>query len=280
MAPSTTVDYVPVTTSLKSQKVATAPRVDSFDASTVNVSDIVDSMVRNGGCVVRNMISSEDARKIEADVRPYLGQDDKWQPEFWPRETRRVCGLAGKSTTFIEKIASHPLYEQVAAAFLTTSSKAWVGHTQTENTSLPQLNNTLVFSIGPGAKHQDLHRDDMIHHKQLPAITPDQYTFDRDTAIGLFIAGKKTTKANGATRFVPRSHLQATDTAPPDDSECFYAELDPGDGFFMLASCYHGGSANTTENEERLLYGCFMTRGWLRQVRTALASAILQNIPH
>lgn len=33
----------------------------------------------------------------------------------------------------------------------------------------------------------------------------------------------------------------------------------------MLASCYHGGGANTTTDEERLLYSCFMTRGWLRQ---------------
>lgn len=39
----------------------------------------------------------------------------------------------------------------------------------------------------------------------------------------------------------------------------------PGDGFIMLASCYHGGGANTTTDEERLLYSCFMTRGWLRQ---------------
>ena len=115
----------------------------------------------------------------------------------------------------------------------------------------------------------------MIHHKQLPAITPDQYTFDRETAIGLFVAGKRTTKANGATRFVPRSHLQSTDTPPPDDSGCFYAELEPGDGFFMLASCYHGGSANTTESEERLLYGCFMTRGWLRQVRCLIRTHVL-----
>ena len=38
-----------------------------------------------------------------------------------------------------------------------------------------------------------------------------------------------------------------------------------GDGFMMFASCYHGGGANKTKDEERLLYSCFMTRGWLRQ---------------
>ncbi|KAL1854025.1 hypothetical protein VTK73DRAFT_8824 [Phialemonium thermophilum] len=60
------------------------------------------------------------------------------------------------------------------------------------------------------------------------------------------------------------SHLEDT-TQPPDERDVVYAELDPGDGFIMLSSCYHGGSKNTTEDEERLVFSCFMTRGYLRQ---------------
>ncbi|KAF2491703.1 phytanoyl-CoA dioxygenase family protein [Lophium mytilinum] len=274
MAPSA-IDPTPISVSTTKH----APiEIDSFDAATANVDSIVQSMIKNGGCYIRNIISPADAAAIEKDARPFLGFDEGWKPDFWPKETRRVNGLAGKSRVFMDKIASNPLYEQVAAAFLTTKSKAWIGKERTESTSHPQLNNTLVFSIGPGAKDQDLHRDDMIHHKQLPAITPEQYTFDRDMAIGLFVAGKKTTRENGATRFAPRSHLQATETPPPEESECVYAELDPGDGFFMLASCYHGGSANKTENEERLLYGCFMTRGWLRQEENQYLASPLEKI--
>lgn len=52
---------------------------------------------------------------------------------------------------------------------------------------------------------------------------------------------------------------------PPNEDECFYAELNKGDAFIMLASCYHGGSANTTTDEYRLLFGTFVTRGYLRQ---------------
>lgn len=33
----------------------------------------------------------------------------------------------------------------------------------------------------------------------------------------------------------------------------------------MLASCFHGGSANTTSDEHRLIFSTFATRGWLRQ---------------
>jgi ectoine hydroxylase-related dioxygenase (phytanoyl-CoA dioxygenase family) len=33
----------------------------------------------------------------------------------------------------------------------------------------------------------------------------------------------------------------------------------------MLSGCFHGGSANTTKDEERALLSTFSTRGWLRQ---------------
>jgi ectoine hydroxylase-related dioxygenase (phytanoyl-CoA dioxygenase family) len=82
----------------------------------------------------------------------------------------------------------------------------------------------------------------------------------RETAVGVFVAGVKTHKANGATRFIPGSHLWGNERQPKEE-ECVYAELEAGDAFFMLASCYHGGSANTTKDEWRLVYGTFCTRG-------------------
>jgi ectoine hydroxylase-related dioxygenase (phytanoyl-CoA dioxygenase family) len=33
----------------------------------------------------------------------------------------------------------------------------------------------------------------------------------------------------------------------------------------MLSGCFHGGSANETKDEERVVLSTFMTRGWLRQ---------------
>ena len=52
---------------------------------------------------------------------------------------------------------------------------------------------------------------------------------------------------------------------PPDESKTVYAELNKGDAFFMFASCFHGGSANSTADSYRLVYSTFVTRGWLRQ---------------
>jgi ectoine hydroxylase-related dioxygenase (phytanoyl-CoA dioxygenase family) len=52
---------------------------------------------------------------------------------------------------------------------------------------------------------------------------------------------------------------------PPSEDLTYYAELKKGDAFIMLASCFHGGSANTTTGQYRLVFGTFTTRGWLEQ---------------
>lgn len=108
-----------------------------------------------------------------------------------------------------------------------------------------------------------LHRDDIIHHTWPP--TASTHTLGRDNGMGFFVAGKRATRANGATRFVPGSHLWDYAIPPPPDSSCCQPELEPGDALMMLSGCYHGASANTTENEERLIYSTFTTRGYLRQ---------------
>lgn len=138
-----------------------------------------------------------------------------------------------------------------------------VGEVNEHSISLPQLNNTITFSIGPGARDQALHRDDAIHHRYYPAVA--SHEIGRDAGLGMFVAGKKTTRQNGATRFIPGSHLWDYSEGPPREDQTFYAELEPGDAFMVLSGCYHAGSANKTENEERLVFSCFFTRGWMRQ---------------
>lgn len=241
------------------------PKVKEFPASA-NPDDIVQALICTGGVVIRNVIPQETLDVIEKDVRPFIEADKPWKGDFFPPETRRVYGLAGKSPTFFKSVVANPLYQAVCSKMLTAEYKSWLGQKLETSISRPQLNNTIVFSINPGARAQELHRDDMIHHNVLTAITADQYEIGRDTGIGWFVAGKKTTKANGATRFIPGSHLW-DQMEPPREELAFFAEMNPGDGFMMLSSCFHGGSANMTRDEERLIYSCFMTKGYLRQVR-------------
>lgn len=241
------------------------PRVEQLSSDLANRDKVVQSLISTGGVIIRGLLSESSLKLIENDIRPHLEADKPWEGEFFPPETRRVAGLAGKSSTFMHHIVANPLYQAVCDVLLTSRFTSYLGQKLEISKSTPQLNNTMVFSIGPGARDQPLHRDDMIHHNHLTAIIPEDYRIGRDTGIGLFVAGKRTTKANGATRFIPGSHLWDC-LEPPDEKLAFYAELNPGDAFIMLLSCFHGGSANTTEKEERLVYSCFMTKGFLRQV--------------
>ena len=77
----------------------------------------------------------------------------------------------------------------------------------------------------------------------------------------------RTTRANGATRVLPGSHLW--DYAQPfpakDDPRILDAELGPGDSLFMLTSVIHGGGTNSTA-VGRFVTACFATRAHCRQL--------------
>ncbi|KAK4173415.1 hypothetical protein QBC36DRAFT_303672 [Triangularia setosa] len=204
---------------------------------------------------IRNVVPQEILDSIEKNVRPFIETDKLREGAFFPSETRRVFGLAGKSPTFFKNIVANPLYQAVCDKMLTAEYKSWLRQKLETLISRPQLKNTIVFSISPDARRQELHSDDMIHHNPLTAITADQYKTGRDTDIGWFVAGKKATKANCATRFVPGS-----------------------DGLMMLSSCFHEGGSSTTTDEEGLVYSCFMTKGYLRQEENQYLAPPLEKI--
>ncbi|EFX04932.1 phytanoyl-dioxygenase family protein [Grosmannia clavigera kw1407] len=245
-------------------ELSAVPEVPVFNNATATVDEVIQGLIMAGGVVIKNAVTAEDLAAIEKDTRPFLDADTEWNGEFFPKETRRVNGLAEKSAVFMNSIVRNKLYQEVCKTLLSSSHRSWLGDEQITSVSTPQLNNTIIFSIGPGARAQGLHRDDMIHHNVTHSMEPKDYKIGQDTGIGFFVGAKKTTKQNGATRFIPGSHLWDTDRRP-QESQAVFAELNPGDGFIMLASCLHGGSANTTTDEERLVYSCFMTKGFLRQ---------------
>jgi ectoine hydroxylase-related dioxygenase (phytanoyl-CoA dioxygenase family) len=179
--------------------------------------------------------------------------------------------MVAKSPLAAEEVINHPLYQDVCNVMLSKTNWYWSGLEKIEAVSTPQLSNSVCFSIRPGARDQQLHRDSWCHQTYETEIEvyPDDY--EREVGIGLFIAGKPATRQNGATRckdlpnhngsymliylgtVIPGSHLWSKDR-PPQEELCVYAEMEPGDAFMMLASCYHGGSANKSKDQERLLF--------------------------
>ncbi|OKL56437.1 hypothetical protein UA08_08161 [Talaromyces atroroseus] len=240
------------------------PKVQAFEGSAATVNDIVNALKLAGGVIVRNFLDLKDIDRILKDVNPYLDADKPWDGDFFPPETRRAFGLMGKSQTFATSIVGNPLWIGVTDSLLTSHIKYnWVGDKNEESISFPQVHNTIAFRIGPGARAQALHRDDVPHHPDHRAVA--EHVLGRDYGVGLFVGATRSTKANGATRFIPGSHLWDYREGPPKEEQTVYAELNPGDAFMMLSGCFHGGSANVTKDEERVLLSTFSTRGWLRQ---------------
>jgi hypothetical protein len=62
--------------------------VDSFDAASAKVEDVVESLKRNGGCIIKAFMSLKDVDQVASDVYPYLQDDEPWEGDFFPKETR------------------------------------------------------------------------------------------------------------------------------------------------------------------------------------------------
>jgi hypothetical protein len=75
----------------------------------VTTSEVVASLIKNGGCIIRNVLNSTDFAAIERDVRPHILKDQPWEGGFFPPETRRVTGLVEKSKAFTETVVGNQL---------------------------------------------------------------------------------------------------------------------------------------------------------------------------
>lgn len=89
------------------------PEVAVFDANTATVDEVTAAMIKAGGCVLKNLASSDKLDLIEKEVRTLISGDKPWDGDFWPAETRRVMGLAGKSKVFTETIVGNKLARDV-----------------------------------------------------------------------------------------------------------------------------------------------------------------------
>jgi ectoine hydroxylase-related dioxygenase (phytanoyl-CoA dioxygenase family) len=252
----------PTTSNNLSLKGAPAFTLEAFDRSTANLEDVVNAIKCNGGVRIKGFLNADEIVAAEKAVRPHLDAASYARPDD---QTKRLGRLPEYAPAFTQMILEDELYRGVMEKFLSITHASWLGGKRFVVTEKPIVAMSSIFEVGPGMHVQDLHRDDAIWYNRQPAITADQYEFGRDTSISFFVAGTKTTRANGATKVVLGSHLTKHDEQP-DPNMAIDAELEAGDAFFMLSSCYHGAGQNSTENEKRLVYALFMQQAHLRQV--------------
>ncbi|PYH43048.1 phytanoyl-CoA dioxygenase family protein [Aspergillus saccharolyticus JOP 1030-1] len=230
--------------------------------------EIVYLLKRDGGVFIRNLILESDVDQAYEEIKSRLDEDTEWNGTFFPAQTQRAPSLIARSPTYTKTQLMNPLFRQVCDHFLTSRRWYWWGDEKKLSVSKPYVHSCAAMRIGPGGAAQPLHRDDYISHRWHQEIGQwdDVRDAEREASVGLFVAGCRVTKENGGTAFIPRSHLWGSDRAtPPKVEQCIYADMEKGDGFIMLASAFHGGGANITEDEKRLLFATFIIRGYLRQ---------------
>ncbi len=244
-------------------------KLEGFDRSTATVNQLVKSMIYNGGVVVKNFLTPDEVARAEEAAKPVLDSMTYANPAD---TTKRISRLPTRLPDLVERVLTDDLYMGVADHFLSVKHESWLGNKFCQTVAKSIACATTMFAVAPNTAMQDLHRDDSIYFNTAPRITPEEYTVGRDRCISFFIAGRKTTKENGATVFSPGSHLDAYND-PPARETCIAAELEAGDAFIMLSSCYHGAGENSTTDQERLVYSLFMMQPHLRQVSANLLLA-------
>ncbi|KAJ9617086.1 hypothetical protein H2200_000807 [Cladophialophora chaetospira] len=236
---------------------ATIARVPA-DAPIDNILDII---ARDGGLILTDFATPEQLAAIDRDVEAHREQTrttEKSALKIIPKETLAVPGLVGKSPT-IAKICESPVLEKLRRSILEERFNVIREDLVEEYTIDPLLSISITFYIGPGAPRQRLHRDDNVHGIRHAG----EFNLRKASQFGCLIAGSRTTRQNGATMFVPGSHKWDDQRVPREDEVCF-AEMEPGSTLIFLASCYHGGGHNSTQDEVRRVHGVFFVRGNLR----------------
>jgi len=206
---------------------------------------VLEALYRDGAVRICNLISVDTINAINAEIKPYMEADYNSGLEVFAKQTKTVCGLAGKSPTAVRAILQHRTVLCAVRDALTVTTASWWGDSRNDCVSPPLLSSFFTVRVGPGSARQGLHRDDQDHHATHTHGDPRE-----TTKLGCFVATSKVTRGNGATEIVPGSHVWDNERKPQPE-ECTYGEMDPGDAVLMLGNCYHGAGANTIADEFR-----------------------------
>lgn len=193
-------------------------------------------MQSEGYCIVEGMISKKSVKAIKADLLDILGVTPNGRNDFEGYKTQRIYALFAKTRLF-DKLAIDPLLLGVLEKILFHF----------------QLSAPVGIFIGPGEVAQGLHKDQSVYplpNDFPPVVVNTMWAFDDFT------------KANGATRLIPKSH-KWTDRAPTPKDKFVYAEMPAGSVMFYPGNAWHGGGANTTD-KPRLGVILEYVGSWLR----------------
>ncbi|KPM40543.1 hypothetical protein AK830_g6020 [Neonectria ditissima] len=209
---------------------------------------------RDGAVIVKSLVSKELCKHLKDELKPLFDSDREDLSGFFPATTKRATGILAHSDACADLVVN-PLFQAVANRMLASQFTYWEGQKQLTVVGKPQIASIVGFRVEPGGSQQAMHRDDADYHTK---------NCDMPVMLGCVTALTKTTKENGATVVIPKSHLWGPDRCPMDH-EAILGELEIGDALIFVGNVYHAGGSNKTRNEARETIGVFMCKGTLRQ---------------
>jgi ectoine hydroxylase-related dioxygenase (phytanoyl-CoA dioxygenase family) len=217
--------------------------LDVTDADEIAV-----RLERDGYAVIPGLLGLEAVAAARAELDPLLDTAE-WGTGFDGTRTKRAWA----------PLAVTRRLDQAALAPVVLDSVERVIGPGT------QFGISCAIQVHPGQQAQVLHYDQGIY--PLPR--------DRDVMITTLWALDDFTAANGATRFVPGSHLRPA--GKPDADETIPAEMPAGSVLLFVGRLYHGAGANTT-SRPRLGVVIDYVQPWLRPCEAHTLSASHEQV--
>ncbi|KAK7517823.1 uncharacterized protein IWZ02DRAFT_213930 [Phyllosticta citriasiana] len=245
----------------------------------------IKALEKDGCVIIQNFTDRETLARAKAEVQPYLDAEEKGSKVGALEGKTKTCTrLIGRSATVRNDYFSDPLYQGLVDHFLTLTTTCWYGCEPSTTVSPPLLSIAITMDIRPGTPAQRLHRDDKNHHARHTAASSYEYSSNgsRDVLLGLFVPGCDTTRANGATRVVPGSHLWGDERPEFGDDGIkgvVDVELEAGEAVVMLGSLYHGGGEySRMDGKSRTMHIMFCCSGVYRQEEISFLSYPVEEV--
>ncbi|KAK4704247.1 hypothetical protein P7C70_g1962, partial [Phenoliferia sp. Uapishka_3] len=230
-------------------------------------SEIIALLKLHGFIVVKGLLSPEAAAEVKAELQPGLDAqapkegDALWDGSFFPSTTRHTAGALVKSPAFVKSLVLNDTIYEIAKDTLSKRTKLRLMTPKKWATSLPHISTCGALELHPGTPAQPIHRDDTLWHVDQPAA--DVWTRGRDATITTLTALSPCFPENGATLFIPGSHLW-DEYRDPTYEECLSGIMDVGDTAIFLGRTMHAGGHNATKDSVRTLAVFTYCSGFLR----------------
>jgi hypothetical protein len=215
---------------------------------TMNLDDILQQMDTQGFCVIPSVIAGEELKKARGALELALAEMARrgiptYDPLLDPNAANvRVYNLPDLSPVFMEMLR-HPKVLPVVRALIT------------DDAVVSNFTGNIAF---PGSQSMKIHSD---HALVMPPPWLERW------GLNMIWCLDDVHDANGATRYLPKSHLVRDFEELPADTEAkmlpFAAKA--GDVIAVDSRLWHTSGSNRTKDERRALLFAYYSRGFIRQ---------------